>query len=234
MPDIVITEFMDEAALGSARKDYSIHYDPELVDKPDQLRRLLADARALVVRNRTRVTAGLLDAAPQLRVVGRLGVGLDNIDVAECRKRSIRICPAAGANDDSVAEWVLAAVMILFRGAFFARDEILDGQWPRGRCIGRESAGKILGLVGYGAIGRKTAARARALGMEVVAYDPLIAADDAAWETAGRMESLQQLLATADAVSLHVPLTDTTERLFGRPVISLMRTLWEPCKRVRC
>jgi len=118
MPDIVISEFMDQEAVDRTAVDYDVHYDPELVEKEAELKRLLSDARALVVRDRTQVDAALLDAAPKLCVVGRLGVGLDNIDTAECEKRGITVCPATGANDDSVAEWVITAVMTLLRGAF--------------------------------------------------------------------------------------------------------------------
>ncbi|MEJ2168229.1 MAG: hypothetical protein P8X90_22140 [Desulfobacterales bacterium] len=103
MPDIVISEFMDQTAVDSASSDYDIHYDPGLVDNVDRLKELLKDARALVVRNRTRVNSELLDAAARLRVIGRLGVGLDNIDLPECRRRGVEVCPATGANVDSVA-----------------------------------------------------------------------------------------------------------------------------------
>ncbi|MBW1778153.1 MAG: hydroxyacid dehydrogenase [Deltaproteobacteria bacterium] len=223
MPDIVISEFMDQEAVDRTAVDYDVYYDPELVEKEAELKRLLSDARALVVRNRTQVDADLLDAAPRLCVVGRLGVGLDNIDTAECEKRGITVCPATGANDDSVAEWVITAVMTLLRGAFLSMGEILEGRWPRSRCIGRETAGKILGLIGYGAIARKTAVRAKALGMEVAAYDPFIPADDAAWEQVTRMAGFGELLAVADAVSLHVPLTRETRHLMDGRAMAQMK-----------
>ena len=223
MPDIVISEFMDRAAIDSAASDYDIHYDPQLVDKADRLRELLKDALALVVRNRTRVDGGLLDAAPRLRVVGRLGVGLDNIDLAECENRNIQVCPATGANDDSVAEWVIVAVMTLLRGAFLSGSAVLDGKWPREKCIGRETAGKTLGLIGFGAIARKTAARARSLGMKVAAHDPFVAAADPAWDFVTRADSLEALLSAADAVSLHVPLTADTRHLIDSEAIATMK-----------
>jgi (S)-sulfolactate dehydrogenase len=223
LPDIVISEFMDPAAVAETAAHYDVHYDPDLADKTDDLKRLLADARALVVRNRTRVDADLLEAGPGLQVVGRLGVGLDNIDLAACRDRSVGVCPATGANDDSVAEWVVAAVMTLLRGAFLSADEILNGQWPRPACIGRETAGKTLGLVGFGAIARKTATRAKALGMAVMAYDPYLAAGDPCWELAAPASDLNKLLDAADAVSLHVPLTEETRHLIDAGAIAAMR-----------
>jgi (S)-sulfolactate dehydrogenase len=223
VPDIVISEFMDQKAVDSASPDYDIHYDPDLVDNFDQLKALLKNARALVVRNRTQVNSELLDTAPRLRVIGRLGVGLDNIDLPECRRRGVEVCPATGANDDSVAEWVIVAVMTLLRGAFLSAAEILDGRWPREKCIGRETAGKTLGLIGFGAIARKTAARAGSLGMKVVAYDPFVAAGDPAWDFVCRMDSLEALLTAADAVSLHVPLTDDTRHLIGAEAMAKMK-----------
>lgn len=223
MPDIVISEFMDQAAVDSVTSDYQVVYDPSLVDRPEELAALLSDARALVVRNRTQVTAQLLEAAPKLKVVGRLGVGLDNIDIAACEARGVAVCPATGANDLSVAEWVIACAMMLFRVAFSARAKVLDGQWPRNACMGRETAGKSLGLVGYGNIAKETARLALALGMRVLAYDPYVPADDPSWTRAERCEDLACLLAESDAVSLHVPLTDSTRHLIDAAALAAMK-----------
>ncbi|MCB2190762.1 MAG: hydroxyacid dehydrogenase [Deltaproteobacteria bacterium] len=223
MPDIVISEFMDQAAVDSAMADYQVVYDPTLVDRSEDLATLLSDARALVVRNRTQVTAQLLEAAPKLKVVGRLGVGLDNIDTVTCEARGVKVCPATGANDLSVAEWVIAGAMMLFRAAFSARAKVQDGQWPRNQCMGRETAGKALGLVGYGNIAREAARLAQALGMRVLAFDPYVAPDDPAWGAVQRMESLEQLLAEADAVSLHVPLVDSTRHLIDAKALASMK-----------
>ncbi len=172
MPDIVISEFMDEEAIREGLKDFDVVYDPKLVDKPDDLMRALAEARAVIVRNRTQVRGALLDAAPNLKAVGRLGVGLDNIDMEACKARGIAVYPATGANDVSVAEYVIGTAMMLLRGAYTATGEVIAGAWPRNRLMGREIMGKRLGLVGFGNIAKETAKRAAALGMEVSAYDP--------------------------------------------------------------
>jgi phosphoglycerate dehydrogenase-like enzyme len=118
MADIVITEFMDEAAVGRLVQAYDTLYDPKLVDDPAALHDQLTSARALIVRNRTQVRETLLSMGPKLRVIGRLGVGLDNIDVAACKARSISVIPATGANDLSVAEYVITSALMLLRGAF--------------------------------------------------------------------------------------------------------------------
>lgn len=223
MAEIVIAEFMDEPT-ADALADFEVRYDPTLVERPDELRALLADCRALIVRNRTRVTPALLDAAPALVVVGRLGVGLDNIDLAACRARGIEVCPATGTNDRSVAEYVVCGVMMLLRGAYHATGAVLAGDWPRTRLIGREVAGRRLGLIGFGAIARETTRLARALGMDVVAYDPYLATDDPAWDRHGVAPiAFEELLATVDAVSLHVPLTAETRHLIDAAALARMR-----------
>ena len=117
MPHIVISEFMDAAAVARLQRDFDVLFDPGLVDRPQELEQALADAGALIVRNRTQVRGAFLEAATRLRVVGRLGVGLDNIDLEACRARGIEVIPATGANAQAVAEYVICTTMLLLRGA---------------------------------------------------------------------------------------------------------------------
>lgn len=223
--DIVITEFMDEAAVDTLKARYATLYDPDLVDRAAELLDLAASCRALVVRNRTQVSGALLAAATKLEAVGRLGVGLDNIDVEACRARSIAVLPATGANDVSVAEYVIGSAMVLLRGAYYVTGKVAAGQWPRNALInGREISGKTLGLVGFGAIARETATRARALGMTVTAYDPFVAADHPAWNALGvTPASLDTVMGQSDVVSLHVPLTDETRNMIDSMALDLMK-----------
>jgi (S)-sulfolactate dehydrogenase len=214
LADIVVTEFMDQAAVDDLARDYGVLYDRDLHEKPAALLAAVADARALVVRNQTQVRGALLGAARGLKVVGRLGVGLDNIDLPACAARGIRVCPATGANDESVAEYVVAAALILLRGAYRATAEVAAGRWPREALMGGEALGRTLGLVGFGGTARAAARRGRALGLEIAAFDPLLPADDAAWRGA-RRRGLPALLAESDVISLHVPLNDTTRRMIG-------------------
>ena len=223
MSDIVITEFMDQASVDTLSAEFDVHYSPELVDNPDELSRLLADARAIVVRNRTQVREGLLDQAPNLKVVGRLGVGLDNIDMGACRERDITVYPATGANDVAVAEYVIAAAMILARNAYTVTQNVIAGDWPRQACIGREIQGLIMGLVGCGGIARETALRAKALGMRVIAYDPFVGADDPVWADIGRVGDIDGLLTESDVISLHIPLTDDTRNLIDADALSRIK-----------
>ena len=222
MPDIVISEFMDDAAVARLRARHDTLYDPGLVDRPDELREHVAGARALVVRNRTQVRGALLDGAARLACVGRLGVGLDNIDGEACAARGIAVYPATGANDLSVAEYVITAALMLLRRAFLSSAAVAAGEWPRQRLIGGELAGRTMGLVGFGAIAREVAWRAQALGMQIAAFDPHLMADDPAWRFA-RNVSLDGLLEIADVVSLHVPLTPSTRGMIGAPQLAAMR-----------
>lgn len=222
MADIVISEFMDETAIRAQLADFDVLYDPKLVDDQARLFAALADARAIVVRNRTQVRAALLAAAPRLKVVGRLGVGLDNIDLDACKERRIDVFPATGANDVAVAEYVIAAAMTLIRGAFHSSADVAAGRWPRNALIGGEVSGRMLGLVGYGAIARETATRARALGMRIAAYDPLLPPSSTHWAGVERVE-LDTLLAKSDAISIHAPLTDETRRLIDAAALARMK-----------
>jgi (S)-sulfolactate dehydrogenase len=222
---IVITEFMDAAAVELLSAHHATHYDPTLVDRRDELKSRLVDADALVVRNRTQVNAELLGAAPRLSVVGRLGVGLDNIDVVTCAQRGVNVIPATGANALAVAEYVIAAAMLLLRGAYFATSDVAAGRWPRNALSnGRELSGKTLGIVGFGGIGRLTARLARALGMDVAAFDAQLPAGDPAWEDeAVQPRTLDALLTRADVLTLHVPLLPATRHLLDASRIAAMR-----------
>jgi (S)-sulfolactate dehydrogenase len=227
MPDIVIAEFMDEAAIRDELAGLDVLYDATLVDRPDDLRSALGEACALIVRNRTRVDAELLEAGPKLTAIGRLGVGLDNIDLAACKERNVAVFPATGANDVSVAEYVIGTALFLLRGSYYATFEVIAGRWPRERLIrGREISGKRLGLVGFGSIARQVATRAAAMGMVVSAHDPHVAADDPAWDQPfGRVErrGLDDLLAGSDVVSLHVPMTAETKGMISADRLAVMR-----------
>ena len=219
---VIVSEFMDEAALAGFGPQVDLTYDPSLVDNREALLAALPGAQALIVRNRTQVDQAVLDAAPDLRVVGRLGVGLDNIDMAACKARDVIVHPATGANTLSVAEYVISTTLSLLRGAYSSNAAMIAGQWPRNALIGLEASGRVMGLVGYGGIARAVADRARALGMTIAAYDPYLPEDDAAWAEARRC-SIDELLGLADVVSLHVPLTDETRGLIDAQAIAGMK-----------
>jgi (S)-sulfolactate dehydrogenase len=222
MADIVVTEFMDEEALAPARARWDVLYDPRLVDRPADLLSEAASAKALIVRNRTQVRGGLLEAAAALQAVGRLGVGLDNIDIAACEARGVQVFPATGANDLSVAEWVICTAMMMLRGAYMSTADVAAGGWPRNRLMGRELSGKVMGVVGYGGIAREVVTRASALGMTCMAFDPYLPDDHPAWRMAQR-HGLEPLLREADVVSLHVPLNEGTANMMDAVRLKRMK-----------
>ncbi len=221
---VVVSEFMDEAALAAFGPAIEVLYDPTLVDDPERLRHEVAHADGLIVRNRTRVDPALLDAAPKLRVVGRLGVGLENIDLDACAKKGVEVKPASGANTQSVVEYVIGAMLVLRRGVFASSGDVLAGDWPRVLLgTGGEIQGLTLGLVGFGAIAQAVAQAAGALGMTIAAFDPYLPEADPAWSNV-RFCDLDALLAIADVVSLHVPLTQSTKGLIGTQALAKMKS----------
>ena len=225
MAHILISEFMDDPAVRSLQGRFEIDYRPKLVDDEDALRAALPRADGWIVRNRTQVRGELLAAARKLRVVGRLGVGLDNIDTEACKARGIEVIPATGANAVSVAEYVITAALGALRGAYFSTRAMEAGTWPRQMLSqGREAAGKTMGIVGLGNIGLLTAQKAAAIGMRVIAHDSFLPADADAWrQVEGPPRTLDELLAESDVVSLHVPLTPQTRGLLGREALAKMK-----------
>ncbi len=222
---IIITEFMDERAVEQLAAKHDVVYDPKLVDKPAELLAAAATCDAIIVRNRTQVRGDLLAALKVCKVVGRLGVGLDNIDVPACETQGMKVIPATGANALSVAEYVIASSMLLLRGAYAATDDVAAGRWPRNALSnGRETAGKTLGIIGFGSIGQTTARLARGLGMHVIAFDPVMPASSPVFAEMGvKAATLDQVVTQSDVVTLHVPLVESTRGLFNAQRIASMK-----------
>ncbi len=222
---ILITEFMDEPAVQTLRAQHSVEYDPTLVDDLPRLLQAAARADALIVRNRTQVRGELLTALKRCRVVGRLGVGLDNIDLPACAESGMQVIPATGANALSVAEYVVTSALLLLRGAYAATGAVAAGQWPRNALsAGREIGGKQLGLIGFGSIGQLTARLARGLGMQVMAFDAMLDRDHPAFaEAQVRCAGMDEVVRGSDVISLHVPLVESTRGLFDAARIASMK-----------
>jgi (S)-sulfolactate dehydrogenase len=222
---IVITEFMDERAVAQLAAKHDVLYDATLVDDGARLKQQAAGADVLIVRNRTQVRGDLLGALSRCRIVGRLGVGLDNIDVPGCEAKGMRVIPATGANALSVAEYVIATAMLLLRGAYQSTAAVAAGTWPRNALgNGREIGGKTLGLIGFGFIGQLTGGLARGVGMKVLAFDAMMDRDHRAFlRGEARPAGLSELVAAADVISLHVPLVDSTRGLFNAERIGAMK-----------
>ena len=189
--------------------------EPELVER-------LGDVDALVVRSETKVTAKVLDAAPRLAVVGRAGVGVDNIDVPAATARGVYVVNAPLGNIVAAAEHAITLALAVMRHVVDADRSIRAGEWTRSKFMGNELRGKTLGLVGIGRVGTEVARRAAVFGMTIVAHDPF--ATEASARAAGaRLVELDELLRTADVVSVHVPLTEKTRGLMGEASLAKMK-----------
>ncbi len=223
MTKLLVSEYLQDDYLELLRGAGEVVYDPDLYGDRPRLLEAVADADAIFIRNRTRIDQELITAARQLRVVGRLGVGLDNIDMDSCEQVGLEVIPAVGANAISVAEYVIGAMLVLIRGVFGMTSSMVAGEWPRqGHAFGHELSGKTLGLLGLGSIARHVASRAAALEMEITAHDPYVPEADPVWQTT-RRAGFEELLAVSDVVSVHTPLTDETRNLIDASAIALMK-----------
>ena len=225
MSSIFISEFITSQALETLRSKHDVTYAPESYKKRDELISALQHSDALIVRNLTQVNQELLNGAPKLKVVGRLGVGLENIELPACAQRNIKVIPATGANAESVAEYVIGTALALTRGFLPATVQTLNGSWPRAHFSSfHEFTGKTLGIVGFGSIGRVTAQKAIAFGLKCLAYDPMLPGTSIdVGGTAVPLVTLDTLLASSDAVTLHLPLLPETRDLFSAATLDKMK-----------
>ncbi len=224
MARVVVSEWIDDGALVRLSERHTVVGHPRLHADLDALHALLADAEAWIVRNQTRVDAAAVRRAPRLRVVGRVGVGLDDLDLDALRAAGAAVTWAPGTNAASVAEYVIGALLHLWRRFDTATHHVAGGGWDRPAFMGREALGRTLGVVGLGDIGARVARRAGAFGLHVVAADPgLHDASFAVQELGVRLVGLEELLAVSDAVSLHVPLLPSTRNLINEASLRRMR-----------
>src|SRR5258705_9234077 len=189
---------------------------------PEALREALLDSEGLVVRSETKVTSELMDAARKLRVIGRAGVGVDNIDVPAATARGIVVMNAPDGNTITTAEHSLALLIALARNIPQANASVKAAKWERKRFIGAELQGKTLGVVGLGRIGRAVAERARGFGMSIVAHDPFTAPDQAR-DLEIESASLDEVFSRADFLTVHTPLTSETRGIIGARAFAKMR-----------
>ena len=190
--------------------------------KGKELANAVKDCEGLIVRSETRVTSELMDQAKSLRVIGRAGVGVDNIDVPAATIRGVVVMNAPDGNTITTAEHTMALLISLARSVPQANASLKAGHWERKRFIGVELQGKTLGIIGLGRIGRVVASRARAMGMNIVAYDPFIAPDQAR-DLEIALAPLDEVFARADFLTVHTPLTAETRGLIDREALKKMK-----------
>ena len=220
-PRILVADDVSDSGLQPLR-DAGFALEKNTGLTPDALLEALSDCDALIVRSETKVTAELMDAAKKLRVIGRAGVGVDNIDVAAATARGIVVMNAPDGNTITTAEHTIALLIALARNVPQSNSSLKSGKWERKRFIGAELQGKTLGIVGLGRIGRAVAARARGFGMKIVAHDPFIAPDQAR-DLEIEVAPLDEVFARADFLTVHTPLTPETRAIVGKEAFAKMK-----------
>ena len=223
MKKLLITEIMDEQEVQKLQSMFTTIYDPNLFNNEKKIIELIPGMDALIVRNNTLVNETILAASKQLKVIGRLGVGLNNINVELCKKKNITIIPATGANTVSVAEYVISCMLVLSRKVFNATESVIAGDWPRNKFMhGLELYNQTLGIIGLGSIGRAVATRAKSFDMNIISYDPLIKENSSEFSYI-QMKSLEEIFAQSDIITLHIPLNADTKNLINKDKIQLMK-----------
>ncbi|MAF26525.1 MAG: phosphoglycerate dehydrogenase, partial [Gemmatimonadetes bacterium] len=220
MKRIVVLDRITKETIRRLEEETGWAVEERLGVAPEDLPGRVEDADVLIVRSGTKVTAEVIQAARRLKVIGRAGIGVDNIDMDAASERDIRVVNTPDATTVSVAELTLGAVLDLARNIHAADALVRSGEWDRKRFEGMEVKGKLIGVIGFGRIGREVARMAQAFGMRAVAYDPYL---DESHVAGVHLHTLEDVLSRADFVSLHVPLEDETGSLMGREEMEAMK-----------
>ncbi len=209
---VLVADPIAEAGISRLRKHAQV--DVHLGQSPSELRQRIGEYDALVVRSETKVPAAVIEAGTRLKVIGRAGAGVDNIDVQTATRHGILVVNAPSGNTIAAAEHTVAMMLALARHVPQADQAVKSGRWERSRFLGTELRDKVIGIIGLGNIGSEVARRAQAFGMRVVAADPVIS-DERAAQLNVTMRLVDELLAEADFVTLHVPLTAETRHMIN-------------------
>jgi D-3-phosphoglycerate dehydrogenase len=213
---ILISEDVWSDDFVALQKRFPITHEPDLWNRKDDLKKLLSDAQALVVRNRTQVTRELIEAAPKLKVIARAGVGLDNIDVQAADDNGVVVAAALGINAIAVAEHTLGLAISLARSIADRDRSTRAGEWNR--AAGSEISNKTWGLLGFGATGRAVAKLLKGFGCEVLAYDPFVKTAEGV-----QLTTLDEVIAKSDVISIHLPATKETSGMINRALLGKMK-----------
>ncbi|MGE0321380.1 MAG: phosphoglycerate dehydrogenase [Polyangiaceae bacterium] len=222
MAKVLVSDSLSKQGLEILEKAAGIEVDYKPGLSEDELAACIGAYHGLVIRSGSKVTKKVMDAAENLRVVGRAGIGVDNVDVKEASRRGIVVMNTPTGNAVTTAEHALSLLMSMARKIPAACATMKEGKWEKKLFEGRELTGKTLGVIGLGNIGRILADRARGLRMEVIAFDPVVTSDRAA-ELGVELVSLDELFRRADAISVHTPLTAETKNLVNDETIAKMK-----------
>ncbi len=222
MTKILITEFIDSQSLQNINKKFDVIYKKDAWQNKDFLEREIQKFDGIIVRNKTSLDKNILINASNLKFIGRLGVGLDNIDTEYCKKNNIIVQPATGMNSDSVAEYVVNSSLSLLKKTQIINELTLQGAWPRTSIVTKELKGKILGLIGFGDISKKVLKLVNVFDVTCIAYDPFITLQQMEADNVKKV-SFDEILNLADIISIHVPLNNDTKYLFDRQAFIKMK-----------
>ncbi len=222
MIKVLITDSMTKEGLKILESEKELKVDVKLKLTPEQLKETIKGYDAIVVRSATKITKDIIEAADKLRVIGRAGVGLDNVDVEAASKKGIIVLNAPAGNTISTAEHTIAMMLSLSRNIPKADKSIKAGDWDRKRFMGVELYGKTLGIIGMGRIGTEVAKRALSFQMKVIAYDPFMSADKAK-QIGVEVSDLENLLKASDYITVHTPMTDETHHMISESQINMMK-----------
>ena len=189
---------------------------------PKELKKIIKDYDALLVRSGTKATKDIIEAANKLKVIGRAGVGLDNVDLAAASKRGIIVMNTPGGNTISTAEHTISLILALSRNIPQADVSTKKGEWERKKFMGVELYGKVLGIIGLGRIGVEVAKRAASFGMKIIAYDPFLSLDKAK-EAGVESVEVKDIFKRADYITVHAPLTNETKHIINKKAINQMK-----------
>ena len=218
---ILITEFMDVEYVELLKANFDVTEDHDLATNNTELKKIINSFDALIVRNKTQVNKEVLDKADNLKFVGRLGVGLDNIDNEYCKNHNIHVQPATGMNADSVAEYVINAALTLLKNIPLMHQETLIGNWPRTSISSRELRGKTIGLLGFGLIAKKVSTLAKVFDAKIIAYDPYLD-PSVGNQFDTKLLDINDVFRMSDVISIHLPLTENTKNLLNYNTIKKM------------
>ncbi len=222
MARILVSDKLDKQGLEILQAAPGLEVDNRPGVSADELLKIIGEYDGLVIRSGTKVTAAVLEAATSLRVVGRAGIGVDNVDVDAASKRGVIVMNTPGGNNVTTAEHAISMMLALARHIPQANATLHAGLWKRNDFVGTEICGKTLGVIGMGNIGAVVADRAKGLRMQVVAYDPFITGE-AAVRAGIELVTLEEMYARADFISVHTPLTPETRGLIGEKTFALMK-----------
>ncbi len=221
MINILITEFIDPEALKILSKDFNVIYKKDIWENSDYLKEEINKFDGIIVRNKTNLNQSILEKAAKLKYIGRLGVGLDNIDTEYCKKNNIFVQPATGMNSDSVAEYVISSSLSLLKKTKLINEKTQSGLWPRTSITTNELKGKNLGLIGFGDIAKKVLKLINAFEVTTIAFDPFITSQEMEEHNVKKV-TFENILSLADIISIHVPLNNETKYLFDKKIFQKM------------